>query len=71
MNTKGNASCHLPNNKYRDNYDKIFKKEKPEMDDWVELTETCSICGGEMSWCSSCEMWNCFSCDEYGQCMCS
>ena len=25
---KGNAECHIPNNKYRGNYDKIFSKDK-------------------------------------------
>ena len=24
--SKGNSSCHIPNDKYRENYDKIFKK---------------------------------------------
>lgn len=25
---KGNTDCHIPNKKYRDNYDNIFSKEK-------------------------------------------
>jgi hypothetical protein len=25
---KGNSSCHCPNNKYRESYDRIFNKRK-------------------------------------------
>ena len=39
-------------------------------DDIVD-EEYCEICGSELSWCSICKMWNCFNCDEYGQCECS
>jgi hypothetical protein len=28
---KGNLKCHIPNDKYRGNYDKIFSKPKPQV----------------------------------------
>ncbi len=35
---KGNASCHIPSNNYRNKYDGIFKKKKL----------ICGNCGGEI-----------------------
>ena len=32
---------------------------------------TCSMCGGNMSWCSSCQVWSSNCCCDYGTCMCS
>jgi len=32
---------------------------------------TCNLCGGEMTWCSSCEVWSSTCCCEYGTCQCS
>ncbi len=38
--------------------------------DWPE--HKCKVCmNGSMSYCSGCDMYNCFRCSEYGQCMCS
>ena len=31
----------------------------------------CSMCGGQMSWCSCCEVWTSTCCCEYGTCQCS
>ena len=46
---KGNADCHIPSDKYRANYDSIFRKEKrnvdwygtagPEWAGWDEIEE--------------------------------
>jgi len=32
---------------------------------------TCPDCGGQMHWCSGCEMWSKVCCNEYGTCQCS
>jgi hypothetical protein len=37
----------------------------------IDYPKTCHICGGEMSWCSLCEMWSSNCCCDYGTCMCS
>ena len=34
-------------------------------------TQECHMCGGQMSWCSSCEVWSSTCCCEYGTCQCS
>lgn len=31
----------------------------------------CPYCGNHMTWCSSCQMWSSYCCEEYGTCMCS
>lgn len=31
----------------------------------------CPDCGGQMSWCSCCEQWSQYCCQEYGTCQCS
>ena len=32
---------------------------------------TCPVCGTKMSYCESCRMYNCYTCDAHGQCLCS
>lgn len=32
---------------------------------------TCPDCGGQMHWCSCCQVWSKSCCHEYGTCMCS
>ena len=32
---------------------------------------TCWMCGGQMTWCSCCEVWSSNCCCDYGTCMCS
>lgn len=32
---------------------------------------TCPVCGGQMTWCSTCQVWSRTCCVEYGTCMCS
>ena len=32
---------------------------------------TCISCGGEMEWCTTCDMWSATCCEEYGTCECS
>ena len=32
---------------------------------------TCPVCGGQMTWCSVCEVWSRTCCEEYGTCQCS
>jgi len=52
---KGNASCHLPSDSYRHNYNKTFGKHE-------ELTgvSACAICGdpvpAEESICANCKL---------------
>jgi hypothetical protein len=31
----------------------------------------CDECGGQMSWCDTCQMWTRNCCVEYGTCQCS
>lgn len=31
----------------------------------------CHYCGGQMTWCSSCNVWSSNCCMDYGTCMCS
>jgi hypothetical protein len=33
--------------------------------------QSCSMCGGQMSWCSCCEVWSSTCCCDYGTCQCS
>lgn len=33
--------------------------------------ETCPDCGGEMTWCTSCNQWSKDCCEPWGTCMCS
>jgi hypothetical protein len=32
---------------------------------------TCPECGGQMHWCSCCQVWSRSCCVEYGTCQCS
>ena len=32
---------------------------------------TCPDCGGQMSWCSCCQVWSKSCCVDYGTCQCS
>ena len=34
-------------------------------------SKECEYCGGQMTWCSGCEMWSTTCCEEYGSCQCS
>lgn len=34
-------------------------------------TKRCEDCGGEMKWCTSCNMYSKTCCDDYGTCACS
>jgi hypothetical protein len=36
-----------------------------------EGSGTCPYCGGQMSWCTCCEVWSSNCCIEYGTCQCS
>jgi hypothetical protein len=58
---KGNASCHIPNDAYRTNYDRIFKKEEvlgvPEdwgvtcyECEWEGMISECPIEKDQESW---------------------
>lgn len=38
---KGNSACHIPNDKYRGNYDNIFSKPKPQI---LTLEGDISLC---------------------------
>ena len=31
----------------------------------------CTDCGGQMTWCETCQMYTKTCCQEYGSCMCS
>ena len=33
--------------------------------------EICPHCHGVMTWCTICEMWSRYCCEEYGTCQCS
>ena len=33
--------------------------------------KNCDDCGGLMSWCTCCEVWNQDCCIDYGTCQCS
>lgn len=35
-----------------------------------ELTATCPDCGGQMSWCSCCQMFSQHCCVDWGTCLC-
>jgi hypothetical protein len=32
---------------------------------------TCNLCGGQMTWCSCCQVWSSTCCCDYGTCECS
>ena len=34
-------------------------------------TAYCDVCGGQMVWCSGCEVYSRTCCEQYGTCMCS
>ena len=34
-------------------------------------SNTCSMCGGHQTWCSTCEVWSSTCCCDYGTCLCS
>ncbi len=38
---------------------------------WSKHGGTCYHCGGQMTWCSCCEVWSSNCCIDYGTCMCS
>jgi hypothetical protein len=31
----------------------------------------CPECGGQMTWCSGCQVWSRTCCEKYGTCMCN
>jgi hypothetical protein len=51
------------------------KKRKEKWSQRVHLygrgTQKCYLCGGQQTWCSSCEVWSSTCCCEYGTCQCS
>lgn len=36
-----------------------------------EGSKQCYMCGGKMTWCSCCDMYSSYCCEEYGTCQCS
>lgn len=34
-------------------------------------TQTCEYCGGQMTWCSLCQVYSRTCCVDWGTCMCS
>ena len=36
-----------------------------------DIDSECEICGSEQTWCESCDMYSCHTCDEYGTCACN
>ncbi len=45
-------------------YNKIYKVKV--------YPEPCSRCGQrKLIWCSGCQVYSCFGCDDYGTCMCN
>jgi hypothetical protein len=46
------------------------KKAKEEAWEYTD-TEDCYECGGQMIWCTICQMYTRTCCEEYGTCMCS
>lgn len=50
------------------------RKDKRKTKYWLygkPSESKCPYCGGQMSWCRSCEMWSRSCCEEYGTCQCS
>lgn len=57
---------------------RIAKRQQDRKNKWSEKvfkygrgTETCDNCGGQLSWCRSCQMWSRHCCTDYGTCQCS
>jgi pyruvate dehydrogenase complex dehydrogenase (E1) component len=57
---------------------RMVERKQRRLDRWtakVHLygrgTKKCKMCGGQMSWCSCCEVWSSYCCEEYGTCQCS
>jgi hypothetical protein len=55
----------------------VIRKQK-RLDKWSTKahlygrgTKKCNMCGGQMTWCSCCEVWSSHCCVEWGTCQCS
>lgn len=48
-----------------------FDNLRNEDGERVNESEPCDYCGGQMRWCSCCNMYTKTCCVEYGTCMCS
>ena len=55
--------------KWRKRYNK--RKRNFELKRLRPRYQRCPSCGGQMSWCSSCEQWTKVCCHDWGTCMCS
>jgi len=47
----------------------MYDDDKPN--DYEEGDEYCHSCGGDMVWCSLCQVWTSTCCVDWGTCMCS
>ena len=51
--------------------DRARKHNKLKASGYYPANSTCWMCGGQMTWCSCCEVWSSNCCCDYGTCMCS
>lgn len=50
------------------------RRPKPNDSDFrsgYSYFKRCPDCGGNMYWCTSCEIWSKTCCEDYGSCLCS
>ena len=57
---------------------RILNRQQKRKNRWSEKafrygrgSQTCHMCGGNMSWCSCCQVWSSNCCCDYGTCQCS
>lgn len=57
---------------------RIAKRQKQRKEKWSNKvfkygrgTQTCSLCGGQQTWCGTCQAWSSYCCCDYGTCQCS
>ena len=61
--------------KHIEEEDPLTKEKKecrsPHCNEWCICEGRCPDCGGQIEWCTSCNMWTQTCCETYGTCACS
>jgi len=57
---------------------RITVRQQKRKDNWEDKARKygrgymrCHMCGNDMTWCSTCQVWSSNCCQDYGTCMCS
>ena len=67
----GNTKLKSYSNRYQKRIDRAREHNRKKSYGYYNTNSVCPYCGGQMTWCSCCEVWSSNCCIDYGTCMCS